>query len=327
LSATGGIQPVNGLLTFALGSLAAGASTSVTIVVTPTAIGNLTDTATTSMDQTDPTPPDNTLILPTTVYTLVAVPPAPDLALSASAPGSVTVENRVTYTLTVTNNGTGDATGVMLTDSLPPGVTFVSATGGVTPVNGVLTFGIGTLAAGGTASFTIVVTPTAAGTLQNQARVRMDQTDPTPADDSIARSTTVVPQVVDGPVVTSVQPLGAHGQTKALVLAFNQPLNPTKAQILGNYQIVPLGRPKRAIRIKAALYNAATQTVTLTLAQRLKPNRRFQLTVVGTGPSGVTDLSGNLLDGQKTGDPGSNFVMVASAANVMRTTTNQKTTR
>jgi hypothetical protein len=32
------------------------------------------------------------------------------------------------------------------------------------------------------------------------------------------------------------------------------------------------------------------------------------LTVVGTGPSGVADGSGNLLDGQKAGHPGSDFV-------------------
>ena len=245
---------------------------------------------------------------------LTAPAPAPDLALSGNAPSSVTLGSNLTYNLTVTNNGTGGATGVKLIDTLPPGVTFVSATGGVTPVNGVLTFGIGTLAAGDSASFTIVVTPTAKGTLPDRASVRMDQPDPTPADDSVSRITTVTPTVVgDGPTVTAVQPLGSPGRTKALVLTFDKPLDPTRAQILGNYQITALGGPKPAIRIKAALYNATTHTVTLRLARRLKPGRRFQLTVIGTGPNGVIDLAGNLLDGQKTGVPGSNFVMIAGA--------------
>jgi hypothetical protein len=45
------------------------------------------------------------------------------------------------------------------------------------------------------------------------------------------------------------------------------------------------------------------------------------LTVIGTRPSGVTDASGNLLDGLKNGDPGSNFVTIVSAADlVLRTT-------
>ena len=118
VSATGGIAPVNGVLTFALGSLDAGADASVTIVVTPTAAGPLSDTAAASMDQTDPTPADNSVTLPTTV---AAVAGTADLALSGSVPSSVTLGNTVTYTLTVTNQGTATATGVTLTDTLPSG--------------------------------------------------------------------------------------------------------------------------------------------------------------------------------------------------------------
>jgi hypothetical protein len=168
----------------------------------------------------------------------------------------------------------------------------------------------------------------------------MNQPDPTPADDSVARITTVTstvgvsgntpaasPVVVDGPTVTSVLPLGSHRRPKALVLTFDKPLDPTRAPILSDYQIVAWGGRKRSIRIKAVLYNATTQTVTLSLSQRLKPHRRFQLTVVGTGPSGVIDLAGKLLDGQKTGGPGSNFVMIASAADLMLTSTNSSPSR
>ena len=133
VSATGGIAPVNGVLTFALGSLDAKADASVTIVVTPTAAGPLSDTAAASMDQTDPTPADNSVTLPTTV---AAVAGTADLALSGNVPSSVTLGNTVTYTLTVTNQGTATATGVTLTDTLPSGVDFVSATGGATPTRG-----------------------------------------------------------------------------------------------------------------------------------------------------------------------------------------------
>src|SRR5262249_8068428 len=92
-----------------------------------------------------------------------------DLSLTGSAPGSVTLGQDVTYSFTVTNNGTEGATGVTLTDTLPAGVTFVSATGGVTPVGGVLTFPLGTLAANASTTVTVVVTPTATGTLNNRA--------------------------------------------------------------------------------------------------------------------------------------------------------------
>jgi hypothetical protein len=51
--------------------------------------------------------------------------------------------------------------------------------------------------------------------------------------------------------------------------------------------------------------------------RRLNFHKRFRLTVVGTGLVEVTDLAGNLLDGQQTGHSGSNFVTIASAANVV----------
>jgi uncharacterized repeat protein (TIGR01451 family) len=304
VSATGGVKPSEGVLTFGLGGLAAGDSTSVTIVITPKAAGNLSDIATTALDQTDPTPADNRITLPTTVTTPNTSnnsPDAPDLALSVDAPGSVAVGNTVNYTLTVTNGGTAGATGVTLTDTLPSGVLFVSATGGVQPVNGVLTFAIGNLAAGGTARFTIVVTPTAAGTLTDQARVGGDQNDPTPADNNVSPLTTVSPA---GPAATSVHRFGFHAQPTRLVPTFDEPLDPARAQDPGNYRIVPLGGPPRRIRVKTAVYDVATRTVTLSPVHRLNLHRLFRLTVVGTGPSGVADASGYLLDGPSTGDPG-----------------------
>jgi hypothetical protein len=47
------------------------------------------------------------------------------------------------------------------------------------------------------------------------------------------------------------------------------------------------------------------------------------LTVVGTGPSGVADSFGNLLDGRNArGDAGSNFVTIVSAADLVLATAN-----
>ncbi|HEX8201786.1 MAG TPA: Calx-beta domain-containing protein, partial [Isosphaeraceae bacterium] len=130
----------------------------------------------------------------TSEFSLVAQARATaDLALAASgAPSLLEVGQDLTYTLTVTNNGPSNATSVVLVDTLPGGVTFGSATGGVTPnAQGVLTFSLPGLAAGASATLTIVVRPTAEGTLINQATVTSDQFDPTPGDTTRTVSTTV----------------------------------------------------------------------------------------------------------------------------------------
>jgi uncharacterized repeat protein (TIGR01451 family) len=325
VSARGGATPVNGVLTFHMGNLGVGASSSVTIVFRLTATGQLSDSASVSGNEPDPTPADNSLTLPTTVSAATA----PDLALSGDAPAAVALGQNVTDTLKVTNNGTALATGVTLTDTLARGVTLVSATGGVTPVEGDLTFEIGNLAAGASATVTIVVKATAVGPLRDQAHVTMSQNDPTPDDNAITLATAVSsPPSSTGPVVTGVHRLGIHARPTTLVLSFNEPLDPPTAQNAGNYQIVSMGRtgfrsgPDPLIRVKQALYNASTETVTLVPVERLNLHDLFRLTVIGTGPGGVTDASGNLLDGDGSGDPGTNYITIVSASNLLMTTTN-----
>src|SRR5262249_39688048 len=53
---------------------------------------------------------------------------AADLALPGSAPAAGSVGSTLSYTLTATNNGPDVSTVTTLTDPLPAGVTFVSAT-------------------------------------------------------------------------------------------------------------------------------------------------------------------------------------------------------
>jgi uncharacterized repeat protein (TIGR01451 family) len=308
VSASGGVVPVTGVLTFNIGSLATnGAAVTETIVVRPTAAGMLTNTAIVTGDQADTTPADNSLLQKTTVNTSEAVA---DLSLQGGAPRAVALGSNVTYTLTIINEGPATATGVKVTDILPAGVTFVSATGGVTPIGGVLTFSIGSLAAGAPAvTETIIVTATEAGDLTSTASVMANTTDPTLANNSLTQVTHVnappPPTSGDGPIVLSLKRFGIHWQPTVVVLAFNEALAPNRAQDTRNYLIV--GPGGRAIGVDSALYDPTTRTVTLRPHGRLNIHFAYRLTVVGTGPHGVTDVFNRLLDGAHTGTPASDY--------------------
>ena len=120
---------------------------------------------------------------------------AADLAITlADAPDPVLVGASLTYTLTVTNTGPSAASNVRAASALPPGVTFTSATpsGACTNAAGTVTCALGTLAGGAGATATIVVSPTAAGTLTTTATVVANEVDPVPANNASAPATTTV---------------------------------------------------------------------------------------------------------------------------------------
>lgn len=116
-----------------------------------------------------------------------------DLSLSKSAPASVIAGNQLTYSITVVNNGPSDATNVIVTDTLPAGVTFISTSAVCS--SGTVTTGcdIGSLANGASYAFTILVSvaSSTAGLITNTATVSSDQLDPNPSDDTASATTTV----------------------------------------------------------------------------------------------------------------------------------------
>jgi uncharacterized repeat protein (TIGR01451 family)/fimbrial isopeptide formation D2 family protein len=92
--------------------------------------------------------------------------PNADLVVTKSQPSPATVNpgGTITYTVTVTNNGPATATNVVVTDTLPAGTTFTSASNGGTQAAGVVTWNstttpaLASLANGASQVFTITVT-------------------------------------------------------------------------------------------------------------------------------------------------------------------------
>ena len=111
-----------------------------------------------------------------------------DLSVTKTdSPDPVTEGNLLTYTLTVSNAGPDDATNVVLTDTLPGSVTFVSATPSQgAPCTGTttITCNLGAISNGNNATVQIVVIPNTPGSITNNATATAFENDGTPATDS-----------------------------------------------------------------------------------------------------------------------------------------------
>ncbi|MFN8666215.1 MAG: hypothetical protein U0164_03335 [Gemmatimonadaceae bacterium] len=108
-------------------SLAPGQSVSLilTVAVSATAGTAIANTATVSTPGDSNLPNNTASVGPLTVGT-----PAPDLAIAKSVSGTIVAGSNATFLITVTNQGQGSTTApITVTDNLPQGLTYVSASG------------------------------------------------------------------------------------------------------------------------------------------------------------------------------------------------------
>src|SRR5690606_17852056 len=104
------------------------------------------------------------------------------------------VGDNIEFTLMVTNNGPSDATGVLVTDELPDGYTYVSSSASVGTYNpATALWTIGDMEDGETATLTIVATVHATGDYINYASVTGDEDDPDLTNNEDTPDTPVVP--------------------------------------------------------------------------------------------------------------------------------------
>ncbi|WP_188711475.1 DUF11 domain-containing protein, partial [Alteromonas lipolytica] len=185
VSTDGSYNATTGLWT--VGSLASGATATLTIVATTTDSSAVTNTASVTADQTELASNDNT-------DSATVDAQAIDLALSKAVDNAApNLGDNVSFTLTVSNTGPDAATNVVVTDPLPAGFTFVSTDGSYNATTGLWT--VGSLASGATATLTIVATTTDSSAVTNTASVTADQTELDSSDN--ADSATVDAQAID----------------------------------------------------------------------------------------------------------------------------------
>ncbi|MCA9010516.1 MAG: DUF11 domain-containing protein, partial [Planctomycetaceae bacterium] len=146
------------------------------------------------------------------------------VVMKTGAPDPVLSPGLLTYTVLVTNRGTGTATGVILTDNLGPGMTFSSGRstrGTVTHVNGIVTNTIGSISGGASVTLTLAaqVNVALAGTLVNTASATADQTDMHPDDNvsSIRTQAELAPASVSGTVFQDTNRNGTRDSGERLL--------------------------------------------------------------------------------------------------------------
>ncbi len=184
-------------LVFNIGDLPNGASSTVDItVVAPTTPGIISSTAAVASETFDFDATNDVDILDANVEEIASEPV--DLSIARTdLPVPVALGQDLTYTLAVANNSLSDATGVVVTQSLPSGVNLIDATssrgGSFAEVDGVITAELGNLNSGETATVNITLNPFAAGILASSASVAANEEDINNTNNSIIERTTVNP--------------------------------------------------------------------------------------------------------------------------------------
>ncbi len=228
-----------------------------------------TNTATiTASDQFDPVTTNNTA-------SVVETPQQADLALAKTVSDPTpNVGDTITYTITLTDNGPDAATSVQVTDPLPPGVSFVSATpsqGTYDPTNGI--WAAGTVATSSPQTLVIRATVVSPAPQTNTATItHADQYDPVTSNNTATATQT--PQQADlalAKTVSNADPDVGDTITYTVTLSNNGPDVATNAQVT---DLLPVGVSFVSATPSQGTYNSLTGiwaagTVTTTSPQTL----------------------------------------------------------
>ena len=166
-----------------------------------------------------------------TATSSVTLTPSADLHIAKEGPLNAVAGTNVVYTITVTNAGPSDATGVTLTDPTPPGLTFVSNAGDCTTA---FPCDLGTLPRAATrtitATFAIPAGYTTPNPIANTATVTSPTPDAAAGNNSATTNTPVGPPVTDLHITKTNGVDGVvAGRPTTYTITITNPLGPSDA--------------------------------------------------------------------------------------------------
>jgi uncharacterized repeat protein (TIGR01451 family)/gliding motility-associated-like protein len=208
-----------------------------------------------------------------------------------------TVGENVTFTITATNNGPSNATGVQVNDLLKSGYTFVSATPGTGTYNattGVWT--IGALNSASSQTLNIIATVNGNATAVNygnDVNITGTETDPTPANNSTAVTNIVPTPSIDLSLTKTASPkpaIAGNALIYTITLTNNGPSTLTSTDVVKITDNLPAG-------FTANTYTASTGTFTSSSGDwtglTLATGQNATLTIAGTLAATATGTISN----------------------------------
>lgn len=196
VATSGCTEDPNGAPDCNLGNLAVGnqAQYTISVPIDPASLGGIDNTATISSDTLDLEAGNNVAAISTEIVA------SADLSLTkVDDMDPIDAGQTLTYTITVTNNGPSLASGIVVTDTLPAGVSLVSTSGCAEDPMGVPTCSLPDLAPKAQAGYSIevVVAEETLGTITNSASVTATTADPDKVNNTSSEDTLVNPIEAD----------------------------------------------------------------------------------------------------------------------------------
>ncbi|MEW5826965.1 MAG: PKD domain-containing protein, partial [Candidatus Bipolaricaulota bacterium] len=232
---------------------------------------------------------------------VVVVDCGADLRVTKTAtPAAVFAGETLTYTVVVWNDGPNTATGVVVTDQLPIGVSLLSY--GITQGTfSAGTWNVGALAPAGSAvlTLTVQVDPSTHGTLTNTACATGNETDPNAANNCGTTTTTVTPRTDLRVTKTdSPDPVIAGQALTYTVVVWND--GPSDATGVAVAETLPAGVTFTSATASVGTYSSSTNvwtvgnlaagaSATLTLVVNVNPGTTGTLTNTACATGNETD--------------------------------------
>jgi uncharacterized repeat protein (TIGR01451 family) len=284
-------------VTCSLGNLGPGASASRTITATAEQAGTLSNSVSVSSNENDPQPANNANATTTSV---TATAGTSDLGIAQTPPADpVETSATITYRLMASNAGPDPAADALVTDAVPQGATFVSATASQGSCSGSATVicDLGPLASGAHATVDVSVrTPDQPMTITNSASIDgPNVVDPDRSDNASTAMTTVATLATGDttpPQFIGAQMLDADhdGRIDEVTVQFSETLatcvSPcTAGWILAN---VPSGGSLRSVTT-----SGSRAILTIAEGSGVQNTAVDLFTVALTKPNAIQDAAGN----------------------------------